>query len=167
MFPGSALHDHGRLHGPLSDRPLLKRIDGHSNVAHERADKRNVGTLQGAHPSVIAGITNAACLKLRLWPMDENLLLANEPIDGRAMLAFESFEYPIRKNVLSTRRTGYSVFAENTLAQGVHQMKKSTTKTKTQITPQGEEIPIPTHGDFLRDLKKAVVPKKSVNRPKK
>lgn len=43
-------------------------------------------------------------------------------------------------------------------------------KEPTQKTPQGEEIPIPTRGEFMRDLKKvAKVGKKSqtTRRPKK
>jgi hypothetical protein len=41
---------------------------------------------------------------------------------------------------------------------------------KTQTTAKDYEIPIPTRGDFLRDLKKAAAPdkpKRSRNRPKK
>ena len=40
-------------------------------------------------------------------------------------------------------------------------------KKKTQKTAKDYEIPIPTVGDFLRDLKKAATPTKSVKRPKK
>jgi hypothetical protein len=40
-------------------------------------------------------------------------------------------------------------------------------QVKKQVTPQGEEIPIPKRGDFLKNLKKAATPDKSTKRPKK
>jgi hypothetical protein len=38
---------------------------------------------------------------------------------------------------------------------------------KTQVTPQGEEIPVPKRSDFFKNLKKATAPDKSTKRPKK
>ncbi len=42
-------------------------------------------------------------------------------------------------------------------------------KPRTQRTPKGDEIPVPTRGDFFRNLKKATTPvkKKSERGPKK
>jgi hypothetical protein len=44
---------------------------------------------------------------------------------------------------------------------------KKTKSQKTQVTPQGEEIPIPKKSDFLRNLKKAATLDKSTKRPNK
>ena len=44
-------------------------------------------------------------------------------------------------------------------------MKK--TKTPTQKTPKGAEIPIPKRDDFLANMKKATTPHKSEDSPKK
>ena len=46
----------------------------------------------------------------------------------------------------------------------------SNKEAKTQKTPKGHEIPIPTKGDFFDNLKKAAKPdpdKESGSRPKK
>ena len=42
-----------------------------------------------------------------------------------------------------------------------------TKKTKTQVTPKGHEIPVPTRGYFFENLKKVTAPEKSVKHPKK
>jgi hypothetical protein len=169
MLLGGTFHHHRGLHCPLTNSPPLERIERHGNVCHERSDERDVGRLKPTHPSVITLVADTTNFKLSpLFSAPEHGFFAQGSIDHRSALAFQAFENPLGEDVLRSRRTNDGVLTKHALAQGNLQSRKiEMTKEKTQITPKGEEIPIPKRSDFLKNLKKAATPDKSTKRPKK